>query len=71
MFGYSDCRWDIDLPDFIDFAGMMAATYYIVGRIQKTKSQYFKENIESYVTDYGPKAYGKKEPFDLIVPGSE
>jgi hypothetical protein len=50
----------------------MAVTYYIVGKIQASKPPYFKENIRNYVSDYGPKAYGKDvKPFDLIVPGSE
>ena len=32
---------------------------------------YFKENIQNYVSDYGPKAYSPTtKPFDLIVPGS-
>ena len=70
-FGDPDSRWDIELPEYFDFAGVMALTYYIVGKIQKSKPQYFKENIKNYVEDYGPKAYGYNKPFDLIVPGSE
>lgn len=71
-FGDKEHRWNIDLPSNIDFAGVMAATYYIVGKIQNSKPQYFKENIRGYVQDYGPKSYGKDtKPFDLIVPGSE
>ena len=69
-FGDPKNRWDIFPPHTFTFAGVMALTYYIIGKIQTTKPQYFKENIENYVTDYGPKAYGKNEPFDLIVPGS-
>ncbi len=70
-FGDPNHRWDIFPPNELSFAGIMAITYYIVGKIQKSKPQYFKENIESYVTDYGPKAYGSDKPFDLIVPGSK
>lgn len=71
-YGDPKSRWDIDLPNDINFAGVMAATYYIVGKIQNAKPQYFKENIGNYVSDYGPKAYGPTtKPFDLIVPGSE
>lgn len=71
-FGYPSSRWDIFLPKNFSFAGIMALTYYIVGKIQSTKPQYFKENIENYVKDYGPKAYGPDtKPFDLIVPGSK
>jgi hypothetical protein len=69
-FGDPKSRWDIFPPDTWSFAGIMALTYYIVGKMQKSKQQYFKENIENYVTDYGPKAYGGNKPFDLIVPGT-
>ena len=71
FFGDPNHRWDIDLPDYINFAGVMAVTYYIVGKIQGSKPPYFKENIERYVSQDGPKAYGPSvKPFDLIVPGS-
>lgn len=70
-FGDPNHRWDIDIPKKISFAGVMAATYYIIGKIQKAKPQYYKENIFDYVNDYGPKAYGSAKPFDLIVPGSK
>lgn len=69
-FGDPNHRWDISLPEDINFAGIMAATYFIIGKIQNSKPQYFKENISNYVNDYGPKAYGSTKPFDLIVPGS-
>lgn len=72
FFGDPEGRMDIELAENIDFAGIMAATYYVVGRIQASKHPYFKENIGNYVSDYGPKAYGPTtKPFDLIVPGSE
>lgn len=72
FFGDPAGRWDISLPQDSGFATIMAVTYYIVGKIQKSKPQYFKENIGNYVNDYGPKAYGPDtSPFDLIVPGSE
>lgn len=70
-FGNKNHRWDIDLPNDMDFAGIMATTYYIIGKIQNSKPQYFKENIRNYVNDYGPKAYGSTKSFDLIVPGSK
>lgn len=69
-FGDPNHRWNIFPPEYINFAGMMAVTYYIVGKIQNSKPQYFKENISNYVNDYGPKAYGSVKPFDLIVSGS-
>lgn len=70
-FGDPNHRWDIFPPNGYNYAGIMALTYFIVGKIQKSKPQWFKENIANYVSDYGPKAYGKTEPFDLIVPGSK
>ena len=70
FFGNPESRWDIQIPEDFSFAAMMAITYYIVGKIQDSKKDYFKKNIKNYVSDYGPKAYGKNKPFDLIVPGS-
>ncbi|PIP74465.1 MAG: hypothetical protein CO135_01810 [Candidatus Levybacteria bacterium CG_4_9_14_3_um_filter_35_16] len=69
-FGDPGSRWNIAIPDNLNYAGIMALTYYIVGKIQNSKPQYFKENVSNYVNDYGPKAYGLTKPFDLIVPGS-
>ena len=71
FFGEPGSRWDIEIGDTANFAQIMALTYYIVGKIQTSKPQYFKENVVNYVSDYGPKAYGSEtKPFDLIVPGS-
>lgn len=70
FFGDPESRWNINLPEDFNFSSVMAVTYYILGMIQEAKPPYFKENIGSYVNDYGPKAYGKDEPFDLIVPGT-
>lgn len=69
-FGHPSHRWDISTPDEFSFASIMAITYYVVGKIQSSKPQFYKDNIKNYVEDYGPKAYGKNKPFDLIVPGS-
>lgn len=71
FFGVPEARWNIDIAENFDFAAVMALTYYIIGKIQKVKPQYFKENILNYVNDYGPKAYGSSKPFDVIVPGSK
>lgn len=70
FFGEPNHRWDIFPPESMSFAGIMAVTYYIIGKIQIAKPQYFKENIGKYVSNYGPKAYGSDKSFDLIVPGS-
>ncbi len=70
-FGNSNHRWDIFPPENFNFGGIMALTYYIVGKIQKSKPQFFKENIGNYVADYGPKAYSlATKPFELIIPGT-
>jgi hypothetical protein len=71
QYGDPESRWNISVPENLSFAGIMAITYYIIGKIQGSEPPYFQENIENYVNDYGPKAYGKNEPFELIVPGSE
>lgn len=69
-FGAEKSRWQIALPSRVDFALIFCLTYYLVGKIQKDKPAYFKNNILNYCLNYGPKAYGYKKPFDLIVPGN-
>lgn len=69
-FGDPQGRWTIKLPAKVDFAFILCLTYYLVGKIQETKPFYFKNNIKNYCHDYGPKAYGSKGRFDLIVPGN-
>lgn len=69
-FGSPDHRWNIDLPENLSFGAIMAISYYICGKIQESRPAYFKENIENYCKDYGPRAYGKDTPFDVIVPGN-
>lgn len=72
FFGDPESRWDIFLPENGTFAMVMAVTYFIVGKMQRAKPQYFKENIEAYTSDYGPKAYDPDtKPFTVIVPGSK
>ena len=71
-YGNPENRWDIELSENADYAEVMALTYYIVGKIQGAKYPYFKENIENYTSDYGPKAYGSTtKHFETIVPGTE
>ena len=72
FFGDPNHRWDISLPKDINFAEIMAITYYIVGKIQASKPPYFKQNIRRYISQDGPTAYGANtKPFTVIVPGSE
>ncbi|MDP1619373.1 MAG: hypothetical protein Q8M12_00065 [bacterium] len=70
-FGKSKHRWTIDLPENAGFGTILCVTYYLVGKIQANNRPYFKENIANYCNDYGPKAYGKDKPFDVIVPGNQ
>lgn len=70
FFGDPAARWDIFPPKELGVAGIMAMTYFIVGKMQKSKPQYFSENVANYTADYGPKAYGSDTPFDMIVPGT-
>ena len=70
-YGDPNSRWEITIPEEFSYAAIMAITYYVIGKIQLAKPQYYKENITNYVNDYGPKAYGSDKPFDLIVPGTQ
>ncbi len=65
-FGEQNRKWEINLNKNYDQAFMMALSYYIVGLIQETKNPYFKKNIASYCQK-GPKAYGQKGEFQIIV----
>ncbi len=69
-FGHPQHRWNIQLPEKSSFGTILSVTYYLVGKIQEIKPPYFKKNIEAYCNDYGPRAYGKGVPFDVIVPGN-
>lgn len=69
-FGESESRWEINLPDDADYGTYMAASYYLVGLIQKSKPDYYKKNIGRFCMSDGPKAYGSDKPFEVIVPGN-
>jgi hypothetical protein len=71
LFGDPDSRWNIPVPEKSGYGTMLALSYYLCGLIQKTKLDYFMQDITKYCTDYGPKAYGKNDVFDVIVPGNE
>jgi hypothetical protein len=70
-FGDPNNRWNIDLPADANFGTVMALSYYICGKIQEVKPAYFKQNIKAWANDYGPKAYGRTQVFDLIVPANQ
>ena len=69
-FGEASSRWQININGKVDFAFILCLTYYLVGQIQKSKPDYFKNNIKKYCLDCGPKAYGSNKSFDIIVPGN-
>ena len=70
FFGHPDHRWDIDIPTGTGFGSVLALTYYICGQLQSVKPPFFMQDIEAFTSDYGPKAYGKPEKFDVIVPAN-
>lgn len=70
-FGDPAHRWDIPLADNASFGTVIALTYYLCGQIQKAKPDYFMQHIEQFCNDYGPKAYGKPEKFEVIVPANQ
>lgn len=70
FFGHKDHKFEIEIPSDFSFGAMLCLTYYLVGKIQACKHPYFKENIENYCNDYGPKAYDSDKPFEVIVPGN-
>lgn len=70
LFGHPDHRWDLDIQAGTGFGSVLALTYFICGKIQTVKPPYFMQDVEAFCTDYGPKAYGKPEKFDVIVPAN-
>lgn len=70
-YGDPEHRWNIQLPVGASLGTAVSVSYYLCGLIQKAKPDYFREHIEQYCTDYGPKAYGKTGSFDVIVPAND
>jgi hypothetical protein len=70
-FGRPDHRWFIPLPKNVSFGTVKALTYYLCGLLQKDKYPFFMENIENFCNDYGPKAYGSPQKFEVIVPAND
>lgn len=50
---------NIPLPKDCNLAAMMAIGYYVIGKIQEQKPQYFKKNIAKYVKKATNKSFGK------------
>lgn len=66
LFGKPKSRWETKLPSGAGVALVMALCYYLIGKIQASKPPYFRNHIKAYCQE-GPKAYGQKKPFDIIV----
>jgi hypothetical protein len=54
-FGYDNTMWGkegsritIPLPEWAGYGAMIAISYYVIGKIQKVKPPYFKDNIKGY-----------------------
>ncbi|MFA5183926.1 MAG: hypothetical protein WC456_00185 [Patescibacteria group bacterium] len=67
FFGLPKNRWDIKLPKDADFATLISASYYLIGFIQASRPPYFKKGLADYCLKTGPKPYGRKKPFPIIV----
>ncbi len=68
-FGNPKHRLEIKMPKKYGAGLIMALTYYLIGKIQEAKPPYYKKAVVNYCLE-GPKAYGKNEPFEIIVPGN-
>lgn len=66
-FGLKSNRWTIKLPKIANTGLILSLSYYLVGLIQKQKPAYFKKGIEEYCLKTGPKPYGQKTPFSVMV----
>ncbi len=70
-FGEPTSRWEIKEKKLLGPAFVMALSYFLIGLIQASKTDYFAKNIRDFCTDYGYKAYPGAKPFSVIVPGNE
>lgn len=69
-FGDEKHRWFIPIPNVSGFGLVQMLGYFICGKIQAAKPPYFMDHIEAFCTDYGPKAYGGKQSFEVTVPAN-
>lgn len=69
-FGPRDQRWEIKLPSKADFGFALSLAYYLVGKIQANKPPYFTRGLANYCLKTGPRPYGSKKPFEIIVSGN-
>lgn len=69
-FGEIKSRLEINLKKNAGPGLIMALSYYLVGLIQSSKKQYFKNDIAAYCEKTGALAYKGKNKFSVIVPGN-
>lgn len=69
-FGDKKNRWEISLPKNANYGLILSLSYYLSGLIQAIKPAYFKKDIADYCLNTGPKPYGMKKPFKIIVDGN-
>lgn len=50
-YGYSENNLYLPLPETIEYAGMIAVGYYVIGKIQKALPAYFKDSIVAYTKE--------------------
>ena len=57
-FGYKNTSWgdagarmNIPLPEDAGYGAMMAIGYYVIGKLQQSQPDYFKQNIEEYTKE--------------------
>jgi len=65
-FGKPEHRWEITLPKDLDNAFIMALTYFLIGKIQEIKPDYFRKNIATWCQE-GARAFQQDQPFQIIV----
>ncbi|MDD2680505.1 MAG: hypothetical protein PHE20_00195 [Patescibacteria group bacterium] len=69
-FGHPQHRLELIPPKTAGKAWVMAVSYFLIGLIQNSKPDYYRQNIKKFCTDYGYKAYPGSKPFPVIVPGN-
>jgi len=69
-FGNPKHRLELIPPKDAGQAWAMAVSYFLIGLIQDSKPDYYRQNIKKFCTDYGYKAYPGSKPFPVLVPGN-
>jgi len=67
FFGNQKHRWNLKLPKDANYGLALSISYYIIGFIQTSRPAYFKKGLLEYCQKTGPRPYGQKKPFSIIV----